>query len=418
MDSSTSTNASLPIHSPPPASPLPFNSPPPPPPPPPPRHRPINSPPPPPSSQSSHPSRKQKLRSRPLQIGGTSNVRSLSSVANAARRCSQLYKPKIRFINWHRAFNCEIVLSKIKIPVPQFVNAILSMDSSALGIEQVEDLLRFFPNVVEMDALKKYSGDKRKLGKCEQFFLDLMKVPRMESKLRVFLFIVTYTSQVTNIKLELNIINAAAKEIKESVKLRQLIRTIVALGVPLNRGSARASRPTRLLTLDSLLGRPGTPERNNKTALLHHLRKVIVQKKPELLDFSKDLVHLEQASKIRLSSLANETYAVYKGIERVNRELISAENDGAVFSRFRKVLKSFFDTAESELTGFGSLYTQVGRIVDSLTVHFLDDPARYPFEKVIETFVVFTKMLTDDEKTSSRRTVRRDAIQNQTRQDI
>ncbi|KAL8041850.1 hypothetical protein ABFX02_09G010800 [Erythranthe guttata] len=417
MDSSTSTNASLLIdspESPPPASPLPFNSPPQPPPPPP-RHRPINSPPPPPpppSSQSSHPSRKHKTRSRPLQIGTS----SLSSVDNAARRRSQLYKPKIRFINWHRAFNCEIVLSKVKIPLPQFVNAILSMDSSALGIEQVEDILRFYPNVVEMDTLKKYSGDKRKLGKCEQFFLNLMKVPRMESKLRVFLFIVTYTSQVTNIKLELNIINTAAKEIKESVKLRQLIRTILALGVPFNRGSA--SRPSRLLTLDSLLGRPGTPERNNKTALLHHLRKVIVQRKPELLDFSKDLVHLEPASKIRLSSLANETYAVYKGIERVKRELVSAENDGAVFSRFRKVLRSFVDTAESELTGFGSLYIQVGRIVDSLTVHFLDDPERYPFEKVIETFVVFTKMLTDDEKTSSRRTMRSDAIQNQTGQDI
>ncbi|KAF5758435.1 putative formin, FH2 domain-containing protein [Helianthus annuus] len=34
------------------------------------------------------------------------------------------------------------------------------------------------------------------LGECEQFFLELMKVPRMESKLRVFLFKIQFNAQV------------------------------------------------------------------------------------------------------------------------------------------------------------------------------------------------------------------------------
>ncbi|KAJ0643590.1 putative formin, FH2 domain-containing protein [Helianthus annuus] len=34
------------------------------------------------------------------------------------------------------------------------------------------------------------------LGECEQFFLELMKVPRMESKLRVVLFKIQFNAQV------------------------------------------------------------------------------------------------------------------------------------------------------------------------------------------------------------------------------
>ncbi|KAI7996702.1 Formin-like protein 3 [Camellia lanceoleosa] len=45
--------------------------------------------------------------------------------------------------------------------------------------------------------------------------------------------------------------------------------------------------------------------------------KLIAEKMPELLDFDKDLVHLEAASKIQLKSLAEEMQAVSKGLEKV-----------------------------------------------------------------------------------------------------
>ncbi|WVZ53648.1 hypothetical protein U9M48_004558 [Paspalum notatum var. saurae] len=41
-----------------------------------------------------------------------------------------------------------------------------------------------------------YNGNKEMLGKCEQFFLELMKVPRVEAKLRVFAFRITFSTQV------------------------------------------------------------------------------------------------------------------------------------------------------------------------------------------------------------------------------
>ncbi|CAA0838269.1 Formin-like protein 14 [Striga hermonthica] len=338
---------------------------------------------------------KQESQSRPPEID-ISELESLFSVASASdgknkgggHRGSKINKPEK--IDLRRAYNCEIMLTKIKIPLPDMISAILALDSSALDIDQVENLIKFCPTKEEMETLKNYNGDKEMLGKCEQFFLELMKVPRVESKLRVFAFTITFASQVEDLKRNLNTINDASQEVKESSKLRQIMQTILTLGNALNQGTARGSAVG--FKLDSLLKLSDTRARNNKMTLMHYLCKILAEKMPELLDFSKDLIHLEPASKIQLKSLAEEMQAVSKGLEKVEQELTAAENDGAVSSGFRKVLKSFLHTAEAEVRSLITLYTEVGRNADSLSQYFGEDPARCPFEQVTQTLVVFTKM--------------------------
>ncbi|PPR92547.1 hypothetical protein GOBAR_AA28119 [Gossypium barbadense] len=217
------------------------------------------------------------------------------------------------------------------------------------------------------------------LGKCEQFFLELMKVPRVESKLRVFAFRITFSSQVDDLRSNLSIINNATREVKESAKLRQIMQTILTLGNALNQGTARGSAVG--FKLDSLLKLSDTRARNNKMTLMHYLCKLLSEKMPELLDFDKDLVHLEAASKIQLKNLAEEMQAVSKGLEKVEQELSASDNDGDISLGFQKVLKNFLDTAEAEVRSLISLYSEVGRSADSLSQYFGEDPGRCPFEQ-------------------------------------
>lgn len=228
------------------------------------------------------------------------------------------------------------------------------------------------------------------LGKCEQFFMELMKVPRVESKLRVFAFKITFSSQVDDLKRNLLTIKNAASEVKESGKLRQIMQTILTLGNALNQGTARGSAVG--FKLDSLLKLSDTRARNNKMTLMHYLCKLLAEKMPELLDYDKDLGHLEAASKIQLKNLAEEMQAVSKGLEKVELELTAAQNDGPVSAGFQKVLKSFLDSAEAEVRSLISLYSDVGRNADSLSQYFGEDPARCPFEQVTQILFVFTKM--------------------------
>ncbi|KAF3772275.1 Formin-like protein 6 [Nymphaea thermarum] len=97
--------------------------------------------------------------------------------------------------------------------------------------------------------------------------------------------------------------------------------------------------------------------------------QVLADKLPELLDFPKDLISLEAASKIQLKTLAEEMQAISKGLEKVEQELTASANDGPVSHGF-----------------------QQGRNADALALYFGEDPVRCPFEQVISTLLNFTRM--------------------------
>ncbi|KAE8691293.1 Formin-like protein 17 [Hibiscus syriacus] len=220
------------------------------------------------------------------------------------------------------ALTCKV--GRPKHSALYFQYAILALDSSALDIDQVENLIIFCPTKEEMELLK--------------YFLEMMKVPRVESKLRVFAFRITFSSQEDDLRSNLSIINHATTEI---------MQTILTLGNALNHGTARGSAVG--FKLDSLLKLSGTRARNNKMTLMHYLCKLLSEKMPELLDFDKDLVHLEAASKIQLKNLAEGMQAVSKGLEKVEQELTASDNDGYLspyILKWEEVLIHYTSTLE------------------------------------------------------------------------
>ncbi|XP_022756331.1 formin-like protein 13 [Durio zibethinus] len=312
--------------------------------------------------------------------GGKSNLRTARGPKS----------DKVQLIDLRRAYNCEIMLSKVKVPLSDLMRSVLALDESALDVDQVDNLIKFCPTKEEMEVLKGYTGEQEKLGKCEQFFLELMKVPRVESKLRVFSFKIQFRSQVSDLRRSLSVVNSTAEEIRNSVKLKRIMQTILSLGNALNQGTARGSAIG--FRLDSLLKLTDTRARNNKMTLMHYLCKVLADKLPDLLDFSKDVYSLESASKIQLKFLAEEMQAISKGLEKVVQELSSSENDGPVSDNFRETLKEFLCFAEAEVRSLASLYSGVGRHVDALILYFGEDPARCLFEQVISTLLNFVRM--------------------------
>lgn len=297
---------------------------------------------------------------------------------------------KVHLIDLRRANNTEIMLTKVKMPLPDMMAAVLAMDESVLDVDQVENLIKFCPTKEEMELLKGYTGDKENLGKCEQYFLELMKVPRVESKLRVFSFKIQFSSQISEFKKSLNTVNSACEEVRKSFKLKEIMKKILFLGNTLNQGTARGSAIG--FKLDSLLKLSDTRASNNKMTLMHYLCKGLASKSPGLLDFHLDLVSLEPATKIQLKSLAEEMQAIIKGLEKVKQELAASENDGPVSEVFRKTLKGFITVAETEVVSVTNLYSVVGRNADALALYFGEDPARCPFEQVTATLLNFIRL--------------------------
>ncbi|XP_010417261.1 PREDICTED: formin-like protein 18 isoform X1 [Camelina sativa] len=297
---------------------------------------------------------------------------------------------KVQLIELRRAYNCEIMLSKVKIPLPDLMSSVLALDESVIDVDQVDNLIKFCPTKEEAELLKGFTGDKETLGRCEQFFLELLKVPRVETKLRVFSYKIQFQSQVTDLRRGLNIIHSAANEVRGSAKLKRIMQTILSLGNALNHGTARGSAIG--FRLDSLLKLTDTRSRNSKMTLMHYLCKVLAEKLPELLDFPKDLVSLEAATKIQLKYLAEEMQAISKGLEKVVQEFTASETDGQISKHFRMNLKEFLSFAEGEVKSLASLYSTVGGSADALALYFGEDPARVPFEQVVSTLQNFVRI--------------------------
>ncbi|KAL9995482.1 putative formin, FH2 domain-containing protein [Helianthus debilis subsp. tardiflorus] len=172
-----------------------------------------------------------------------SNAPPKKAAPKAADKKAASSKPeKIQLIDLRRANNTEIMLTKVKMPLPEIVEAALAMDETLLDVDQVENILKFCPTKEEMDQLKNFKGDIEKLGKCEHFFLELMKVPRMETKLNIFLFKIQFNSQLADFKKSLNLVHSACDEVvRKSVKLKEVMKRILYLGNTLNQGTARGN---------------------------------------------------------------------------------------------------------------------------------------------------------------------------------
>ncbi|KAK8587452.1 hypothetical protein V6N12_021945 [Hibiscus sabdariffa] len=297
---------------------------------------------------------------------------------------------KVHLIDLRRANNTEIMLTKVKMPLPDMMAAVLAMDDTVLDVDQVENLLKFCPTKEEMELLKNYTGDKGNLGKCEQYFLELIKVPRVESKMGVFSFKIQFRTQISEFRRSLETVHSACEEVRNSDKLKEIMKKILYLGNTLNQGTARGSAVG--FKLDSLLKLTDTRASISKMTLMHYLCKVLAEKNPGLLDFHLEFVSLEAAAKIQLKALADEMQAIIKGLEKVKQELAASENDGPVSDVFCKTLKEFVSGAEAEAESVTNLYSEVSKNADSLALYFGEDPARCPFEQVTSTLLNFVRL--------------------------
>ncbi|KAG7608475.1 Formin FH2 domain [Arabidopsis suecica] len=295
---------------------------------------------------------------------------------------------KVPLIDLRRATNTEIRLMLLNIRLPDMIAAAMAMDESRLDdFDQIENLINLFPTKEDMKFLLTYTGDK---GNCEQLFQylqEVVKVPRVESKLRVFSFKIQFGTKITKLTKGLNAVNSACEEIRTSQKLKDIMENILCLGNILNQGTARGRAVG--FRLDSLLILSETRADNSKMTLMHYLCKVLASKASDLLDFHKDLENLESASKIQLKSLAEEIQAITKGLEKLKQELTASETDGPVSQVFRKLLKEFISNAETQVATVMALYYPARGNAEALAHYF---GYHYPFEQVTATLLSFIRL--------------------------
>jgi len=154
-----------------------------------------------------------------------------------------------------------------------------------------------------------------------------------------------------------------------------------------NRGNATGFK------LSSLTKITDTKSTDNKSTLMNYLTKVAQEKFPEILTFSKELTHIEAASKVNMPTTAGEVASIKKEFVTLskNSETIPKAGDD---DKFQAIMAQFIPKTNEEIDTLGATFAQMESDYKQLCDFFGEESKTDPSE-VLGTFVKFTEAFDD-----------------------
>ena len=159
------------------------------------------------------------------------------------------------------------------------------MDDKTLQVDQLNILSLAVPTTEEIALLKSYSGDKALLATVEQYFLQVMPIPRLSERIAALVFKNTAFSNLQKITDEYTLVTNAAEQLKKCTLFVTVLEGILAVGNHLNGGTYRGQ--ARGFRLETLLRLTDVKAVDRKTSLLHFVAKELKKTSPEVEFFER-----------------------------------------------------------------------------------------------------------------------------------
>ena len=190
-----------------------------------------------------------------------------SSVGMATPATQRKTKRQIvSLIDPRRAQNIAIQLAQFKSFASD--DEILS-SLSAMTAEHLLILSSILPTADEVAIVGAYEDNLSCLGRAEQFFVAVSKVPRLPSRLRAFLFMSQFNAMASELESCLDSVSRACDEVVDSAQLKSLLRRLLVVGNTMNvsTGQKRAGG----ISVDSIIKTATKRGRDNKTTVADHV---------------------------------------------------------------------------------------------------------------------------------------------------
>jgi len=251
--------------------------------------------------------------------------------------------------------NISIMLNKF--PVKSYMeihDAIQKMDDKKLNVDLIHLLSSFAPNSTEMEKLKPHVQDPpANLGNPEKFYLVLMKIPSIETRLILWEFKLSFKQKFTEIKEKEVQLSSACHELRNSDKFTSVLEIILYIGNFLNCNSSRGGAwGFKLDTLSRLAELKS--KSNTETNMLCVLVEFIQNDYSELSDFYHDLKSVEKAKDIQqIASLLGDIQVLEERLISLTQFMDSPAADSG---RFKEYMNPFIPKAQQSIKTLKDLY--------------------------------------------------------------
>ncbi|KAJ7490264.1 hypothetical protein B0H11DRAFT_2009814 [Mycena galericulata] len=275
-----------------------------------------------------------------------------------------------------RATNIGIMLSRFKMALPDIKNALLELDDDRLTVEDLEAIGQYSPTLEEIGRIKEFD-DLTRFAKADQYFGQIMVIPRFSERLQCMAFRRRLDLKITEIRPELNILRNASHELRSSSKFKQVLQAVLAVGNALNASSYRGgARGFKLDTLLMLEGKKTASGGSDCPTLLHYLARVLMRTDPSMVNFIEDLPSLEAASRIAGTGVFLTVNSLVAGLAQVNEEIAQLKSlkNLPPNDRFIAAMKPFAAEFGPNVAALKNMGNLVDGELRSLMAYYGEDP--------------------------------------------
>jgi hypothetical protein len=292
---------------------------------------------------------------------------------------------RITLIDPKKAQNAAIILGSMRLPYKEVRKAILQLDENKLAAENIKALKDLAPTADELEAVKNFQGDVNLLGPTEQFYREIIDIPRLDQRLGTWLFKLKFPNSISTIQPDIEAVTAVCKELQESPKFMKLLEVVLAIGNFLNSGRKGAHG----FQLSSLMKLKDTKATGAKLDLLDYIILFLEKKFPDAVNFFEELAHVEPATRVAIQNIQTELNELKVGVNQVANE-IEVQGDGCdAADNYRVVMIEFLDFASEKMEELEVLFRDMNKAIEQLAVFFAEDEKKFKPEQFINDLKEF-----------------------------
>ncbi|KIY49480.1 hypothetical protein FISHEDRAFT_65448 [Fistulina hepatica ATCC 64428] len=333
-----------------------------------------------------------------------SDLEAIFSIDNVAKKSTAgLTGPMRRhsvmtMLDITRANNVAIMLSRIKLDLPDIRQALLELSDGSFSIDDLRAISRQLPTSDEVTRIQDFP-DISKLAKADQYFGQIMTIPRLTQRMECMIYRRKSELDLEEIRPDLKILRDASQELRSSARLKQVLSVVLAVGNALNgstfRGGARGFKLEALLKMKETRTVKGGTE---CPTLLHYIAKVLLRTDPSLVNFIEELPSLEAAARMSVQSLSQSVQQLVDGLAQVRNEITQVRSLKTVDprDRFLIVMQPFVLQIEPKITALKNMAESVDKQLKSMATYFgetLDSPDGPKAEELFSIFTTFSSSL-------------------------
>ncbi|XP_010453534.1 PREDICTED: formin-like protein 10 [Camelina sativa] len=321
-----------------------------------------------------------------------------SSNANPKQRSLSCDLPMLnqesKVLGPRKSQNVATLLTTLKLTTNDVCQALRDGHYDALGVELLDSLARVVPSEEEERKLISYSDDSVvKLSPSERFLKELLNVPFVFKRVDALLSVVSFDSNVKDLKGSLRVLQAACEALRNSRMLVRLVGAVLETGI--KSGNAHAFKLEALLELVDIKSLDG------RTSILHSVVQNITESEGikglnVVRNLSSVLEDVKKSADLDYGVLRSDVAKLYQGVQKVNEVLLLCEetrhNEEHHWLKFKESMTRFLETAAEEIKKIEREEGSTLFAVKKITEYFHVDSAKEEAQ-LLKVFVIVRDFL-------------------------